>query len=144
MRKPLLFINKEKTMKHISLSKKTLILLAAAAILLFTSCQSVPTDVPEDLTRRDLIQLAQDSYEAGNIAASEYYYDVIIGRFGDDPSSRVMAQFEIAHLQIKEKNYRKAQPLLEEIIATFDKNPDLLYVIPEYLKLAMIDLEKCR
>lgn len=131
-------------MKHISCTKTTLILLLTTTLLLFAACQSVPTDVPEDLSRRDLIQLAQDSYEEGNVAAAEYYYSVIIERFGDDDSSRIMAQFEIAHLQIKEKNYKKAQPLLEDIIATFDSNPDLLYEIPEYLKLAQIDLEKCK
>lgn len=123
--------------------KTALLLAAICVILLFTSCQTVPTDVPEDLTKADLIQLAQDSYDEGNKSAAQYYYELIIERFGDDPSSRVVAQFEIAHIYIKEDNYKKAQPLLEEIIATFDAEPDLAYIVPEYLKLARIDLAKC-
>lgn len=131
-------------MKHTSLSKTILITLAAAAfIIMFTSCQTLPKNVPEDLSQADLIQLAQDSYEVGNTAASKYYYEVIVERFGDDPASRVIAQFEIAHLDIKKGNSKAARPLLEEIIATFDENPELAYIVPEYLKLAKIDLAKC-
>ena len=129
-------------MKHISLSKLSLILLAAAAILLFTSCQSVPTDVPENLTKADLIQLAQDSYDGGNTAASKYYYELIIERFPDDPSAYIIAKFEIAHLYVKDKDYKSAQPLLEEIVS-FYENPEIAATLPEYLKLAKIDLAKC-
>lgn len=129
-------------MNHISF-KTIHLILAAALIMLFTSCQTVPTEVPEDLTQADLIQLAQDSYENGNITAAEFYYETIIERFGEDSSARVIAQFEIAHIRIKEGRTNEAQPLLEEIITSFDDNPELAYVVPEYRKLALIDLAKC-
>lgn len=128
-------------MKHTLFSKATLILLIAA-LFLFTSCQSIPKDVPEDLTKADLIQLAQDSYEEGNKAAAQYYYELIIERFGDDPTARIVAQFEIAHLHIKAGDYDEAKPMLEEIIAAYD-DPAVASAIPEYLKLAKIDLAKC-
>lgn len=131
-------------MKYTSFTKTVLILLLTTAIILLSaSCQSVPTDVPEDLTKADLIQLAQDSYDNGNKAAAKYYYELIIERYGDDDSSRIVAQFEIAHILIKDGDTDKARPMLEEIITDFDNNPELAYIIPEYLKLAKIDLEKC-
>ena len=130
-------------MRHTSLTKTTLILLLAAILILFTSCQSIPKDVPEDLTEADLIQLAQDSYEEGNIKAAEFYYETIIERFADNQSACIIAQFEIAHIRIKEGNFKDARPLLEDIIESFDENPELAYMIPEYLKLARLDLAKC-
>lgn len=129
-------------MNHISF-KTIHLILTAALIMLFTSCQTVPTEVPENLTKADLIQLAQDSYEAGNTNAAEFYYEVILERFEDDVSAQIVAKFEIAHLHIKEKDYKTARPILEEIIECFDSNEELLYTLPEYLKLARIDLAKC-
>ncbi len=129
-------------MKHISLTKTTLILLLAAAILLFASCQSVPTEAPEDLTKADLIQLAQDSYDEGNDAAAKFYYELIIERFSTDPSAYIVAKFEIAHMYVKDKDYKTARPLLEEIVGCYD-DPEIAAALPEYLKLAKIDLAKC-
>lgn len=128
-------------MRHTSLTKTALILLLAA-LLLITSCQSVPKNVSEDLTKEELIQHAQDSYEDGNRKAAEYYYNLVIERFPDDINSCIEAKFEIAHIFVKEGDYNKARPILEEIIASFD-DPAVASSIPEYLKLAKLDLAKC-
>ena len=123
-------------MKHISA------VLAVLLIFLTFACYSVPTNVPEDLSKEELTQLAQNAYDEGNVKASEYYYNTIIERFGDDLGSRIAAMFEIAHIKIKDEKWDEARPMLEEIIAYFD-TPDSALTLPqEYKKLAIIDWKK--
>ena len=123
-------------MKHISA------VLVAILIIISFSCYSVPKSVSEDLSKEELIQLAQNSYDEGNVKASEFYYNTIIERFGDDLGTRIAAQFEIAHIKVKEKKWNEARPLLEEIIAYFDAPDSALTLPQEYKKLAIIDWKK--
>ncbi|MCR4714170.1 MAG: hypothetical protein K5751_07280 [Treponemataceae bacterium] len=123
-------------MKHISA------VLAALLIIISFSCYSVPKSVPEDLTKEELIQLAQDAYDDGNEKASIFYYQTIIERFGEDIGTRITAMFEIAHIYTKAQKWDEARPILEEIIAYFD-TPDSALTLPQaYKKLAIIDWKK--
>ena len=123
-------------MKHISA------ILAAFLVVICFSCYSVPKSVPEDLTKEELTQLAQNAYDEGNEKASEFYYNTIIERFGDDLGTRIAALFEIAHMKIKDEKWDDARPILNEIIAYFD-TPDSALTLPqEYKKLAIIDWKK--
>lgn len=123
-------------MKHISA------VLAAFLIIISFSCYSVPKSVPENLSKEELVQLAQDAYDDGNEKASEFYYNTIIERFGDDLGTRIAALFEIAHMKIKSKKWDDARPILEEIIAYFDAPDSALTLPQEYKKLAIIDWKK--
>jgi len=123
-------------MKHISA------VLVAILIIISFSCYSVPKSVSEDLSKEELIQLAQNSYDEGNVKASEFYYNTIIERFGDDLGTRIAAMFEIAHIKVKDKKWNEARPLLEEIIAYFDAPDSALTLPQEYKKLAIIDWKK--
>ena len=123
-------------MKHISA------VLAAFLILTCFSCYSVPDSVPENLSKEELTQLAQDAYDEGNEKASEFYYNTIIERFGDDLGTRLAALFEIAHMRIKYETWDAARPILEEIIAYFDAPESALTLPQEYKKLAIIDWKK--
>ena len=131
-----MIISKDDKMKHIS------VILAALLVLITFSCYSVPKSVPENLTKEELIQLAQNSYEEGNEKASEFYYNTIIERFKDDLGTLIAAKFEIAHMKIKNKKWDEARPLLEEIIAYFDAPDSALTLPQEYKKLAIIDWKK--
>ncbi|MCR4939304.1 MAG: hypothetical protein K5930_04240 [Treponemataceae bacterium] len=123
-------------MKHITA------VIAALFIIITFSCYSVPKSVPEELTKEEIIQLAQASYDEGNEKASEFYYRTVIDRFGDDTSVRIAALFEIAHIKVKDENWDEARPILEEIIAYYDIPDSELTLPQEYKKLAIIDWKK--
>ena len=123
--------------------KKTIFtfLLGLFLICAITSCQSVPTDIPADLTETELFKLAQEAYDEGYTKAAAVYYETIIERYGSNLSTFVSAKFELAHLLVKEKKYKEAEPVLEEILGLYtDEYSSELP--PEYKKLAEIDLAK--
>ena len=114
----------------------------ALMLITFFSCQSAPKNVPADASVEELILLAQNSYDNGNTHAAEYYYNIIIQRYGMDTNSLICAKYEIAHLRVKAKKWEEARVLLEEILA-FYNDPDLAQQLkPEYKKLAMLDYDK--
>ena len=123
--------------------KNTILTLLLGLFLVFalTSCQSVPSDIPADLTEAELFKLAQDAYDEGSTKAAAVYYETIIERYGSNLSTFVSAKFELAHLLVKEKKYKEAEPILEEILGLYtDEYTSELP--PEYKKLAEIDLAK--
>ena len=133
---------KKKLVKLIFM-KKTIIttILISLFILAFIGCQSVPTDIPADVTEAELTKLAQAAYDNGNTKAAKVYYETIIERYGSNTESLIAAKFELAHLLVKEKKYEEAKPILEEILGFY---PDGVSssLPPEYKKLAQIDLAK--
>ncbi|MDR3312368.1 MAG: hypothetical protein LBS64_04475 [Spirochaetaceae bacterium] len=111
--------------------------------LVIAACKSVPTEdsIPEDTSVAELVQLAQTSYDGGNSAASEVYYRVIQKRYYDDLPVRLAAEFEIAHIKIKQKNWSEAKPLLEQVLSYYEGMQ--AYTLPSaYYKLTQIDLKK--
>lgn len=117
------------------------ILFSLILVLAFTGCQSTQIEITDDMTEQQLIKLAQESYDEGNIKASETYYQAIIDRFGTNMGTRIMAEFELAHILVKDKKYDEAKPMLEQIISYFTE--ETMYEYPvEYKKLAEIDLAK--
>lgn len=127
-------------MKHIKKTSLLLILISLLTCIVLTSCQTVPKDIPNDLSEEQLIQLAQNSYDKGNTKAAEIYYETIIMRYGSNINSLIAAKYEIAHLKVKANNWKEAKPLLEEIIALY--NTDSTGLPPEYKKLAELDIAK--
>ncbi len=123
----------------------TKIILASVCVLMFSisACKTVPKDISMDLTEAELLQLAQDSVDDNNNKAARVYYERIIMMYGSNYASLVVAEYELAHLDIKEKNYKDAKPALERIISYYD-NPEIAPLLnPSYKKLAIVDLKKC-
>ncbi|GMO17780.1 MAG: lipoprotein [Treponemataceae bacterium] len=113
-----------------------------AAFLLLASCNSVPKNIPVGMSVAELTQAAQSAYDTGNVVAANAYYQTIIERFGDDPAARIPAEYEIAHILVKKRNWHEARPMLEKIISDFSKASLSSRLPREYLKLAQIDMEK--
>ena len=104
------------------------------------SCMTVPkeSEIPEDATAADLTQKAQEAFDAGNYRAARVYYETILKRFADDESACIAAQYEIAHLHIKRRQWKDAYTILEKIIAQYE-GPMAMHLPPDYYKLAKID-----
>jgi outer membrane protein assembly factor BamD (BamD/ComL family) len=125
--------------------KRTLFaaLLVGASLFLVQACSSVPdpASIPADMPIVVLTQNAQNAFDRNNYKAAEVYYQLIIDRYGSDPAVLTAAEFEIAHLRIKEKKWDDARPRLEAIVARYE-GAGGASLPPEYLKLAKIDLAK--
>ncbi len=117
----------------------TVFCLCAAAVM--GGCYSVPKTIPEDLSAEELVQLAQSSFDAGNIKAAEVYYETIIKRYGNDINLLVEAEFEIAHLKVKQGKWEEAVPMLNRILSYYESD-ESGYLSAAYKKLVLIDLAK--
>ena len=122
---------------------KIFVPIALLSILIFTSCVS-QKEIPADKTLEELKLTAYEYSAKGNYKASERYYNEVVVRFGSDEATLVGAKYEIAHLYIKQKKYKEAEPILNEVIshyssANYNSNR---YLPSQYLTLAQIDLQK--
>ena len=115
-------------------------IIALAAAVLFTSCQTVK-DIPEDLTAPQLLQRGQSFLDSSDYKNAEAYYLATIDRYGDDTNIYIEAKYELAHLYVKTRNYDKARSALEEILELYDYAA--AGTLPAaYKKLAQIEMEK--
>lgn len=119
------------------------IMAAAACLFAAVSCATVPDpeSVPQDLTVPELNRLAQDAIDDNNDKAAEVYYTLIIDRFGSDPAVLTAAEFEIAHIRVKNEKYSDAARRLQTIISRYEATGGA-GLPPEYLVLARNDLAK--
>lgn len=123
------------------MKKIVLLTLGFLVFFAFIGCQSNHAVIPADASEAELTKQAQLAYDSGNSKAAKEYYEAIIERFGDDTESLVIAKYELAHLYIKEKDYKNAQPILEEILGLY--TADFSNTLPpEYKKLTQIDFAK--
>ena len=109
-----------------------LILLIGALVLLF-SCQSVPTEIPEDLTQAELIQYAQESADLENWDAAIAYYSAILERFPQDRAGSATALYEIAFIHFKRGDLEEARDGFEQLLAMYDFEEHLLPQWPRTL-----------
>lgn len=120
----------------------TLVLLTVVA-LAFNSCKTVPNveDIPLDATPIELAQKGQSALDANNYKAAEVYYQTLIDRYQGDPATTIAAEFEIAHLRMKKKQWHDAQERLEAIINAYNTTGGT-NLPPEFLILAQNDLAR--
>lgn len=115
--------------------------IVLALIFFATGCQSVPKDIPQNLSAEELINLAQASYDGGNVKAAQAYYEAIIIRYGDQLDKLVEAEYEIAHLKVKQKKWQQAIPDLQRILSYYET--DTTGALPAaFKKLAELDMAK--
>lgn len=128
-----------------TLPKLSLPLLFAILALttVLSGCKSTSPEIPMDITEAELLQMAQSSIDKGNKKTARYYYNAVIAIFGSSMASVVIAEFELAHMDIKEKKFTEAKPALERIISYYDDPQFASSLPPEYKTLAEIDLAKC-
>ena len=127
------------TMNHI-VKKSIFIALTFLAIIFVVSCASIPKEIPLELSAKELNQKAQECAAIENYVAAEVYYKTLIQRYGMDTSILVPAEFELAHIYIKQKKYDKAKPVLERVLSYYEVDTGSLP--REYKKLAQVDLNK--
>ena len=110
---------------------------------ILVSCASIPKEekIPLDTEVIDLIQKAQEAFEINNYRGAKKWYEIILKRFGDSVSIRVEAEYEIAHILIKQKKWKEAYTLLKTVIEQYETKGGMK-LPPEFYKLAKMDYEK--
>ena len=111
--------------------KRAAVLLAIIA--LFAACKSVPTEIPDDLSKAELIQLAQESADSERWDAAIAYYQAVLDRYPQDRGATVTAQYEIAFIRYKEGKTEEAQALFEQLLGLYDFEGDTLPQWPRVL-----------
>ena len=117
--------------------------LSALLVFATVSCMTVPDpeSVPDGLSVAELNLKAQESIDESNYKAAEVYYNLILERYGADPATATSAEFELAHIRIKRKDYADAAQRLNTIIARYETSGGA-GLPPEYLVLARNDLAR--
>ena len=115
------------TLRKVLIMYRKLLLLLIPLVALF-GCKSAPDPIPDDVTPAVLLQMAQASIlKDNNNDNAVYYYTEFLNRFPDETQKVVEAEYEIAFIHYKEKDYDTSKKLFEEIVAKYQgPNGDLL------------------
>lgn len=124
-------------------SLKKVFIAVVIVMIFFTGCKSVPDPqmLPPEMTIIELSQKGQESLDTNNYKAAKVYYQVIIDRYGTDMGALTAAEFEIAHILLKQKKWEDSKNMLETIISRYEVTGGAS-LPPEYLVLAKNDLER--
>ena len=103
---------------------KKFILFAAvlAAALFFISCKTL-TEIPEDKTSAQIIQMGQNYVGSSDYKSAEFCYNTVIERYGSDPAIYVEGKYELGRVYLAQKRYEKAYDTFNELLALYDSYP---------------------
>jgi len=100
--------------------KKTLLLLMLLPVLGWLGgCQTVPSEIPPDLSVADYFQKAQEASDAGKFGLALKYYQSFLERYPEERDRDLWARYEIALLYSKLKDETTALRLLDELLAQY-------------------------
>jgi outer membrane protein assembly factor BamD (BamD/ComL family) len=114
----------------------------AALITLAVSCASSgPVEIPGGLTTAELIQRGQEASDRNRYNVSLQYYEAVLDRFPNDIDSVIAAEYEIAFIHYKQKNYAQSK---NEFILILDRynTPDEELLPAQFKILSNIVLKK--
>jgi len=114
----------------------------AALIITAVSCASSgPVEIPEGMTTAELIQRGQEASDRNRYAVSLQFYQAVLERFPDDIASVIAAEYEIAFIHYKQKNYELAKTEFNRLLARYN-TPDQELLPPQFKILSNIVLGK--
>ncbi len=123
--------------------KKISSVILAAIAFAFISCQSQEVVIPPEATSLEIIQQAQNAFDSGKKKKAIQCYEILLQRYGNNPAIYVEARYEIAHILVKQKKYKEAEPILAELKKIYDSSaPGMLP--GAYRKMALNDYEKVK
>jgi outer membrane protein assembly factor BamD (BamD/ComL family) len=92
-------------------------LFAVIITLVFVSCLSGPAGIPPDITAAEMVQQAQEASDRNRYKVSLRYYEAILERFPGDLENVCAAEYEIAFIHYKQKNYKDAKAEFTALIS---------------------------
>ncbi len=95
---------------------------AAAALLLFAACETVPepAEIPADLSRQEYFQRAQEAYDQRHYDTALVYYRTFIERNPDDVAGIAAAEYEIAFIHYRRDELEVAEEKFLTLLARYE------------------------
>lgn len=101
--------------------KRYYLLLIAISIVLAVSCKTTPKHIDENLTPPEFFQYAQEAVvERTDYKTALFYYNTFIERFPEDLANVVAAEYEIAFIHYKKKDYETAKQLFTDLLTRYN------------------------
>ena len=126
----------------------TPLFLILLLLFLMSGCMSVPKEIPEDLQPEEFFKNAQSAVvDWGNYNAALFYYEEFISRFPDMKGKVIEAEYEIAFINYKKKDYFESERLFKELLAKYETEDALYYpywpkILSEKILDKVIELKK--
>jgi outer membrane protein assembly factor BamD (BamD/ComL family) len=118
-----------------------LVAMLVIVIMNESACASGPIEIPADLTPAELIQRAQEATDRNNYSRALQYYEAVVGRYPFNTDDICAAEYEIAFIYYKQKEYDAAITGFNALLARYD-GADAELLPPQYRVLAELVLEK--
>jgi outer membrane protein assembly factor BamD (BamD/ComL family) len=112
---------------------KYFLLLLVLCVLL--ACKTKAETIPEDLPKETYFKIGNELKNKNKYKEAIEYFEIVIDRFPDDMEIVLNAQYEIALIHYKMKEYKTALLLFDELIEAYNA-PDAAYFPRSFLVLA--------
>ena len=104
-----------------------------AAVLLISACRTAPVNISQDLSPAELIQRAQEASDRNRYDVALQYYRALQERYSDSIDLAITAEYEIALINYKQKNYQIAREGFTSLLEYYDSPDEEL--LPQHFKL---------
>lgn len=111
-----------------------LFFIALSAVLLITACQTVPEQIPEDLSKQEFFQRAQEYMDDLNWDAAMYYLEEFKLRFPEDDGNIAAADYQLALIHYKLDRFEQAEQGFTDILARYESAEDPA-VLPQWVEV---------
>ena len=112
--------------RKFSLALPALICAAALGAALTSCVTKVPPASPDmDLTPAVMFQRAQDASSAGDYNNALEYYRLFKQKYPEDTARNAWADYEIAFIYYKKKDYTEAARLFDELLDRYKRGEQL-------------------
>jgi len=101
------------------MNKALLLLMLLPVLGWLGGCQTVPSEIPPDLSPVDYFQKAQEASDAGKFELALKYYGSFLERYPEERDRGLWARYEIALLHSKLNDETTALRLLDELLAQY-------------------------
>ena len=102
-------------------------------MFIFSACAGGPVNVPEDLSPAEIIQRAQEASDRNRYNVALQYYQVLRERNPDNNEMICTAEYEIAFIHYKQKDYAQAKDEFNALLERYEAPGG--YNLPQEFKI---------
>ena len=115
-------------------------MFALIIVVILSACVTT-VDISEDLSPAELIQRAQEATDRNRYKIAMQYYKALHERNRNNIDLIITAEYEIAHIHYKQKDYRQAREGFNALLGYYN-TPDEELLPQQFKRLSQIVLER--
>ncbi len=100
------------------------LIVVVFSVYFLVGCETVPEEIPEDLSKAQMFQQAQENVDQGDYENALRYYEEFIRRNPADTGGITEAEYEIAFIAYKREEYDLAERRFTELLDKYENVPD--------------------